>query len=214
MFWEDYSSGTQIADLTYASNRSFLRLRANAGSGAIGGALTIENGSSGTVDGQWEVINTGGVDYMRLQGGSSDRINMNITTALYSAGASGGRDVHVSTSSILHYDSSTAEHKQNIRDVDLAEIQAKLTAVPVAKRYEARPEHAAMFQKDIDQHGLPTQFGWTAEDMAAVFPEACYFDPDENGDLTVPVGIDYKRMVPLAFEVIKDLSARLDAAGL
>ena len=200
-------NGVNYGEFEYVSN-TYGRLYLHSNSSASGGRVQLEHGTSGSIDGSIQTISTG-ADYLAVYGNTTAVMHVQLGTALYSAGASGGRDVHVSTSSILHYDSSTAAHKQNLRGVHVAELFDKGMAMPQAVRYEARPEHSAMLPEDIQKHGLPTQFGWTAEEVAEIFPEACYFDPDEEGNLTVPVGIDYKRMVPLLWDLWRETHRQL-----
>ena len=170
-----------------------------AGTGDVGyDNVTLDNFSEGT--------GASAYSYLRFIGGATQIWRMRTDTALYSLGSTGGRDVHITSLGTFVYDSSTESHKEDISSLVGADL------VPRAKSLRAvqyRPKEEFNAAPDNSY-----QLGFIAEEVAVLFPEAVWFDPDEADGLTVPVGVDYKRLVPVLFALWQDTEARLINAGI
>jgi len=198
-----HDSGTEYARFTYTS--SVGKLQIQSGNSTEGGELELDHGTSGSIAAIIDNFWSGSLNQLRILGGATTIAKIDVGTRLYNKGATGGRDLHIGATDTIHWDTSTARHKQNIRDWDFADMVTRSRSLPRAKLYEALPE--------FDGGDGATQIGWVAEEIAQVFPDACWYDPDENGD-PIPVGINYKRLVPVLFDLVNNLTDRLEAAGL
>jgi hypothetical protein len=191
-----YDDATEVAVIDYVS--SVGRLTLNSGGTAEGGEITLKPGSSGTADLVLDAYYSGGSDYLRLHDQSTISAQFLLGTSVYNNSVT-GRDVFVTTGSIFGYNTSSLRRKTGV---------VERTAQDWAKKFDAIT--AIEFEYDPDQvMGVePGQknIGFGAERVAEQFPEVVYFDDDG-----IPDGIDYKAMVPILWEMVKDLRNRIPA---
>jgi len=204
------SGALDIATFTESGNVGHIAI--NSTHATEGGELLMEAGTGDvgyddvTLDNYSEGTGASAYSYLRFIGGATQIWRMRADTALYSLGSTGGRDVHISSLGTFVYDSSTENHKEDISSLVGADLVPRAKSLR-AVQYRPKEEFSAAPDNSY-------QIGFIAEEVAALFPEVVWFDPDEADGLTVPVGVDYKRLVPVLFALWQDTEARLINAGI
>ena len=99
------------------------------------------------------------------------------------------------TTAVLYNTTSDQRLKQNIQDADSA--SALIDALQVRKF-------------DWKADGSHQRYGFVAQELATVYPEAVH----QPADTEQMMAVDYSKLVPLLVKEIQSLKARLDAANL
>lgn len=195
--WEDFASGTAIADLTFASSVGTLKLLSNHST--EGGELQLGSSSSGTKTAYMDLNYVSAADRLRL--GFTDVSTFYLRFDNLQGTTLGGQALEINTSNWEVYrETSLAEFKK-----DIVDLQAMLDLAGEENPILADGMGPILFRSRHEDSRGNYLGGWTVEQLIDVVPEVINVDPDGN-----PVG--YYRWTLFAFAVaeIRKLRAELD----
>ena len=171
-----------------------------------GGQLRLNHSTSGSNEAHLDNAHVSSNDYLRFLGGTTGGTvlcTLLASTALYSNNTTGGRDVEVTSGGTLYSLSSSVLLKRDIRFLEKNLITRSRN---VSGRIFKLTEEARV---DDSQNLDEDDIGFIAEEMAEHVPELVEYDASG-----APQGVKYKKATVVLWEWCKDISRRLEEAGI